>query len=65
MKSRCAQALLFLDHRESDALILHNLAEHGFVPLPKSVTESRIIANGRVDSFEIETKDIATMDALE
>ena len=39
--------------------------QHGFVPLPKSVTRERIIANGDVGGFEIGSADMKTMDELD
>ena len=39
--------------------------QHGFVPLPKSVTRERIVANGEVGGFEIETGDMRTLDGLD
>ena len=39
--------------------------QHGFVPLPKSVSKSRIEANGAVDSFEINNEDMEAMDGLD
>ncbi|KAK0514736.1 hypothetical protein JMJ35_003353 [Cladonia borealis] len=39
--------------------------QHGFVPLPKSVTRERIIANGDVGGFEIGGADMETMDGLD
>lgn len=39
--------------------------QHGFVPLPKSVTKSRIITNGDVGGFEIEGADMKIMDVLD
>lgn len=39
--------------------------QHGFVPLPKSVSQERIQANGQVDSFEIEKADMQRMDGLD
>ena len=39
--------------------------QHGFVPLPKSVSKSRIEANGAVDGFEINSDDMAAMDGLD
>ncbi|THV47878.1 hypothetical protein BGAL_0283g00150 [Botrytis galanthina] len=39
--------------------------QHGYVPLPKSVTKERIISNGDVDGFEIEDGDIKEMDGLD
>ena len=39
--------------------------QHGFVPLPKSVTRSRIELNGQIDDFEIEAMDVERMDGLD
>ena len=39
--------------------------QHGFVPLPKSATKSRIISNGQIGGFEIEQEDMKTMDGLD
>lgn len=39
--------------------------QHGYVPLPKSVTKERIISNGDVDGFEIEYDDLKEMDGLD
>ncbi|KAF5871190.1 putative aldo-keto protein [Botrytis fragariae] len=39
--------------------------QHGYVPLPKSVTKERIISNGDVDGFEIEDGDVKEMDGLD
>lgn len=39
--------------------------QHGFVPLPKSVTQSRIVSNGAVEGFEISGHDMAKMDELD
>ena len=39
--------------------------QHGFVPLPKSVSKPRIEANGAVDGFEIKSEDMETMDGLD
>lgn len=39
--------------------------QHGFVPLPKSVTPERIEANGKIDGFEIEKSDVEKMDGLD
>ena len=38
--------------------------QHDYVPLPKSVSKSRIIANGDVSGFEIEGADMKVMDGL-
>lgn len=39
--------------------------QHGYVPLPKSATKSRIIANGDVGGIEIDEVDMQTMDRLD
>lgn len=39
--------------------------QHGYVPLPKSVSKSRIEANGAIESFEIQAEDMKTMDDLD
>jgi diketogulonate reductase-like aldo/keto reductase len=39
--------------------------QHGYVPLPKSVTKERIIVNGKVEDFEILEEDMATLDELD
>ena len=39
--------------------------QHGYVPLPKSVTKSRIAVNGDVAEFDIEEADMKKMDALD
>lgn len=39
--------------------------QHGFVPLPKSVTKQRIIDNGNVGSFEIDEAGMQKMDGLD
>ncbi|MDU6855588.1 MAG: aldo/keto reductase [Zhenhengia sp.] len=38
--------------------------QHGLLPLPKSVTESRIIENTEVFDFEIKEEDMAIIDAI-
>ena len=39
--------------------------QHGFIPLPKSVTKERIEANGEVSHFTIDQGDMKTMDDLD
>ena len=39
--------------------------QHGFIPLPKSVTKERIEANGEVSQFTIDQGDMKTMDGLD
>jgi diketogulonate reductase-like aldo/keto reductase len=38
--------------------------QNGFLPLPKSVTPSRIHENAQVFSFEISAEDMAAMNAM-
>lgn len=38
--------------------------QHGLLPLPKSITESRIIENTEVFDFEIKDEDMAIIDAI-
>lgn len=39
--------------------------QHGFVPLPKSVTKERIISNGNISNFDIDAVDMKAMDELD
>ncbi|KAL8689007.1 MAG: hypothetical protein Q9218_005221 [Villophora microphyllina] len=39
--------------------------QHGYVPLPKSVTKSRIVENGEVSGFDIDAADMKQMDGLD
>ena len=39
--------------------------QHGYIPLPKSVSKDRIKANGQIDHFEIGTEDMQRLDALD
>ena len=39
--------------------------QHGFVPLPKSVKKERIVENASIGGFEIDDKDMKTMDGLD
>jgi diketogulonate reductase-like aldo/keto reductase len=39
--------------------------QHEYVPLPKSVTEERIISNGKIDWFQIDENDMKLMDDLD
>ncbi|MBU3812039.1 MAG: aldo/keto reductase [Candidatus Niameybacter stercoravium] len=38
--------------------------QHGLLPLPKSITESRVIENTEVFDFEIKEEDMAIIDAI-
>jgi diketogulonate reductase-like aldo/keto reductase len=46
-------------------LLIRWSLQKGYVPLPKSVHQERIITNAQVDDFVIEPDDINTMDALD
>jgi diketogulonate reductase-like aldo/keto reductase len=39
--------------------------QHGYVPLPKSITKEMIESNGEIGGFHIEDKDIKEMDGLD
>ena len=39
--------------------------QHGFVPLPKSATKSRIISNGQIGGFKIKQEDMKALDDLD
>lgn len=39
--------------------------QHGYIPLPKSVSKERIRTNGEVSHFEIEEQDMQKMDGLD
>ncbi|KAL2074252.1 hypothetical protein VTL71DRAFT_8030 [Oculimacula yallundae] len=39
--------------------------QHGYVPLPKSVTQERIVANLDVDGFEIDEEGMKTLDGCD
>ena len=39
--------------------------QHGYVPLPKSVDQARIIENAQVDAFEISVEDMTSLDRLD
>jgi diketogulonate reductase-like aldo/keto reductase len=39
--------------------------QHGYVPLPKSVTMHRIAENGHIEGFEIEEDDMKAIDKLD
>ncbi|KAG8527852.1 uncharacterized protein KY384_006768 [Bacidia gigantensis] len=46
-------------------LLIRWSLQHGYVPLPKSVTPHRIIENGQVHDVEIEAFDMEKLDALD
>ena len=46
-------------------LLLRWSLQHGYVPLPKSVTPQRIIENGEVSDIAIETGDMEKLDGLD
>ena len=39
--------------------------QHGYVPLPKSVTKERIVANKEVDGFEIDEEGMKILDGCD
>jgi diketogulonate reductase-like aldo/keto reductase len=39
--------------------------QHGYVPLPKSIKEKRIIENADVSKFEIDEEDVRRLDGLD
>jgi diketogulonate reductase-like aldo/keto reductase len=39
--------------------------QHGYVPLPKSVTKDRIVENAQIEVFEIGEDDMRAMDKLD
>lgn len=39
--------------------------QHGYIPLPKSVTQERIESNREISHFEIDDVDMKTMDGLD
>ena len=45
-------------------VVLRWSLQHGFLPLPKSVTESRIIENGQLFDFELSEEDMQAIDQL-
>ncbi|MGX7196781.1 aldo/keto reductase [Enterococcus olivae] len=45
-------------------IVLRWSLQHGFLPLPKSVTESRIIENGQLFDFELSSEDMQAIDRL-
>ncbi|KAL8765123.1 MAG: hypothetical protein Q9209_007706 [Squamulea sp. 1 TL-2023] len=46
-------------------LLIRWSLQHGYVPLPKSVTKDRIIQNGQISGFNIDAKDMEKMDGLD
>lgn len=46
-------------------LLIRWSLQHGFVPLPKSVTKERIIANGNISSFNIGAVEMKVLDDLD
>ncbi|GAB2027696.1 aldo/keto reductase [Lactovum odontotermitis] len=51
-------------NRSVAQVVLRWSLDHGYLPLPKSVTESRIIENAQIFDFTLEADDIAFIDGL-
>lgn len=49
----------------SAQLMIRWSLQHGYIPLPKSVSKDRIEANGQVGHFEISQEDMQKMDGLD
>lgn len=52
-------------HATPAQLMVRWSLQHGYIPLPKSVSKERIAANGDIGHFEITDKDMGTMDDLD
>ena len=51
---------------DADYVILHRWSiQHGFVTLPKSARQDRLLSNADVGGFEISKEDMDTMDGLD
>lgn len=46
-------------------LLIRWSLQHGYVPLPKSVSKERIVENSQVDGFTISDEDMKIMDELD
>jgi diketogulonate reductase-like aldo/keto reductase len=46
-------------------LLVRWSVQHGYVPLPKSITKERIIQNADIGAFDIEAGDMKTLDGLD
>ncbi|KAK4951478.1 hypothetical protein LTR10_010454 [Elasticomyces elasticus] len=49
----------------SGQLMVRWSLQHGYVPLPKSVRQERIVENSQIGQFAISDEDVKTMDALD
>lgn len=49
----------------SGQLLVRWSLQHGYVPLPKSVSKARIIENADIEGFDIDDEDVRTMDGLD
>lgn len=52
-------------HASPAQVLIRWSLQKGFVPLPKSVSQSRIEANANFDFFDIEPDDMKRMDGLD
>jgi diketogulonate reductase-like aldo/keto reductase len=50
---------------DAGQLLVRWSLQHGYVPLPKSANESRIVSNADVGGFEIEEGDMTGLDGLD
>ena len=46
-------------------LLVRWSVQHGYIPLPKSVSKERIASNVQIDHFEITTDDMKALDDLD
>lgn len=46
-------------------LLIRWSLQHGYVPLPKSVSRERIVSNAQIGGFEIDEADVKTLDGLD
>ena len=51
-------------HKTVGQVVLRWSLEHGYLPLPKTITPSRILENLQLFDFALEEKDIKLIDGL-
>jgi len=64
LNDETVQMLAKKHNRTAAQIILRWHVQHSHVPVPKSVTESRIVENGSVFDFVLDEGDMTAMDAL-